>query len=106
MDSSPYAVRILLNRNHWTCPHQGFRAFTTANDGSKCLAMEYGGEQSLNDLIEKRREEGLKAFPAAVVEKVALYVARGLQVNHGSCSSGCHSSYSSFTLGAFLISNF
>lgn len=43
--------------------------------------MEYGGEQSLNDLIEKRREDGLKAFPAANIEKVALHVARGLQVN-------------------------
>ena len=63
----------------------GFRAFTTAKDGSKCLAMEYGGEQSLNDLIERRREEGLKAFPAATIDKVALHVARGLQVT--SCSS-------------------
>ena len=60
----------------------GFRAFTEAKDGSKCLAMEYGGEQSLNDLIEKRKVEGLKAFPAANIEKVALHVARGLQVNH------------------------
>ncbi|XP_041661220.1 lymphokine-activated killer T-cell-originated protein kinase homolog [Cheilinus undulatus] len=60
----------------------GFRAFTTAKDGSKCLAMEYGGEQSLNDLIEKRREEGLKAFPAAKIQKVALDVARGLQYLH------------------------
>lgn len=42
--------------------------------------MEYGGEKSLNDLIEKRREDGLKAFPAANIEKVALHVARGLQV--------------------------
>ncbi|TNM94719.1 hypothetical protein fugu_017478 [Takifugu bimaculatus] len=60
----------------------GFRAFTTARDGSKCLAMEYGGEKSLNDLIEKRREDGLKAFPAANIEKVALHVARGLQYLH------------------------
>ncbi|XP_034018434.1 lymphokine-activated killer T-cell-originated protein kinase homolog [Thalassophryne amazonica] len=60
----------------------GFRAFTLAKDGSKCLAMEYGGEQSLNDLIEKRRMAGLKAFPAAVIEKVALHVARGLQYLH------------------------
>lgn len=42
--------------------------------------MEYGGEQSLNDLIEKRREDGLQAFPVATIEKVALHVARGLQV--------------------------
>ncbi|KAK7907571.1 hypothetical protein WMY93_016183 [Mugilogobius chulae] len=60
----------------------GFRAIATATDGSKCLAMEYGGEQSLNDMIEKRREEGLKAFPAANIEKVALHVARGLQYLH------------------------
>lgn len=60
--------------------HSGFRAFTTAKDGSKCLAMEYGGEQSLNDLIEKRKADGLPAFPAANIEKVALHVARGLQV--------------------------
>ncbi|KAJ8270691.1 hypothetical protein GJAV_G00118100 [Gymnothorax javanicus] len=60
----------------------GFRAFTTAKDGSKCLAMEYGGEQSLNDLIEKRREEGVGAFQAKTIEKVALHVARGLQYLH------------------------
>ncbi|XP_026855218.1 lymphokine-activated killer T-cell-originated protein kinase homolog [Electrophorus electricus] len=60
----------------------GFRAFTTAKDGSKCLAMEYGGEQSLNDQIEKRRAEGLQAFPAVIIEKVALHVARGLQYLH------------------------
>ncbi|XP_034756638.1 lymphokine-activated killer T-cell-originated protein kinase homolog [Etheostoma cragini] len=60
----------------------GFRAFATAKDGSKCLAMEYGGEQSLNDLIEKRKEDGLDAFPAANIEKVALHVARGLQYLH------------------------
>ena len=71
----------------------GFRAFTTANDGSKCLAMEYGGEKSLNDLIEWRREEGLKAYPAATIEKVALHVARGLQVT----------SYSSFEPSLHLV---
>ncbi|XP_077366681.1 lymphokine-activated killer T-cell-originated protein kinase homolog [Festucalex cinctus] len=60
----------------------GFRALATAKDGSECLAMEFGGERSLNDLIEKRREDGLQAFPAAVVEKVALHVARGLQYLH------------------------
>ncbi|XP_069028478.1 LOW QUALITY PROTEIN: lymphokine-activated killer T-cell-originated protein kinase homolog [Embiotoca jacksoni] len=60
----------------------GFRAFATAKDGSKCLAMEYGGERSLNDLIEKRKEDGLSAFPAADVEKVALHVARGLKYLH------------------------
>ncbi|KAJ3606469.1 hypothetical protein NHX12_025990 [Muraenolepis orangiensis] len=60
----------------------GFRAFTKANDGTPCLAMEYGGEQSLNDLIEKRKAAGLRAFPAATIEKVGLHVARGLQYLH------------------------
>ncbi|KAJ8009074.1 hypothetical protein DPEC_G00085080 [Dallia pectoralis] len=60
----------------------GFRAFTTAKDGSKCLAMEYGGEKSLNDMIEERKENGLNAFPAPKIEKVALHVARGLQYLH------------------------
>uniref|UniRef100_H2MZ04 PDZ binding kinase n=1 Tax=Oryzias latipes TaxID=8090 RepID=H2MZ04_ORYLA len=60
----------------------GFRAVATAKDGSECLVMEYGGERSLNDLIEQRREQGLKAFPAANIEKVALHVARGLQYLH------------------------
>ncbi|XP_053736614.1 lymphokine-activated killer T-cell-originated protein kinase homolog [Synchiropus splendidus] len=60
----------------------GFRAVATAKDGSKCLAMEYGGEQSLNDLIEKRREAGLGPFPADRIERVALHVARGLQYLH------------------------
>ena len=74
---------VLFCHNKCICLFPGFRAFTTAKDGSKCLAMEYGGEQSLNDLIEKRKEDGLKAFPAANIEKVALHVARGLQVSHG-----------------------
>lgn len=74
-------VQTLFYKHRTLCLYVGFRAFTTAKDGSKCLAMEYGGEQSLNDLIEKRREDGLKAFPAANIEKVALHVARGLQVH-------------------------
>ncbi|TMS12420.1 Lymphokine-activated killer T-cell-originated protein kinase-like protein [Larimichthys crocea] len=73
-------AKVLKGINHPNIV--GFRAFTTAKDGSKCLAMEYGGEQSLNDLLEKRREDGLKAFPAANIEKVALHVARGLQYLH------------------------
>ncbi|XP_077566864.1 lymphokine-activated killer T-cell-originated protein kinase homolog isoform X2 [Stigmatopora nigra] len=73
----------------------GFRAIATAKDGSKCLAMEFGGERSLCDLIEARREDGLLPFPAANVEKVALHVARGLQylhkekkILHGDMKSG------------------
>ncbi|KAJ0061308.1 hypothetical protein NL108_014836, partial [Boleophthalmus pectinirostris] len=73
-------AKILKELNHPNIV--GFRAVATAKDGSKCLAMEYGGEQSLNDLIETRREEGLKAFPAVNIEKVALHVARGLEYLH------------------------
>ncbi|XP_067429348.1 lymphokine-activated killer T-cell-originated protein kinase homolog [Thunnus thynnus] len=73
-------AKVLKEINHPNIV--GFRAFTTAKDGSKCLAMEYGGEQSLNDLIEKRAEGGLGAFPAANIEKVAMHVARGLQYLH------------------------
>uniref|UniRef100_A0A8B9MSM3 Protein kinase domain-containing protein n=1 Tax=Accipiter nisus TaxID=211598 RepID=A0A8B9MSM3_9AVES len=61
---------------------EGYRAFTEANDGSMCLAMEYGGEKSLNDLIEERSAERLGPFPAATIFKVALSMARGLKYLH------------------------
>ncbi|XP_029281848.1 lymphokine-activated killer T-cell-originated protein kinase homolog [Cottoperca gobio] len=73
-------AKVLKGINHPNIV--GFRAFAMSKDGSNCLAMEYGGEQSLNDLIEERRKDGLKAFPAANIEKVALHVARGLQYLH------------------------
>ncbi|NXV55462.1 TOPK kinase, partial [Molothrus ater] len=60
----------------------GYRALTKAPDGSLCLAMEFGGEKSLNDLIEERREQGLGMFPAATILHVALSMARGLQYLH------------------------
>ncbi|NWI96720.1 TOPK kinase, partial [Pitta sordida] len=60
----------------------GYRALTEAPDGSLCLAMEFGGEKSLNDLIEERREKGLGPFPAETIGKVALSMARGLQYLH------------------------
>ncbi|KAM4797766.1 lymphokine-activated killer T-cell-originated protein kinase-like, partial [Urocitellus parryii] len=60
----------------------GYRAFTEASDGSLCLAMEYGGEKSLNDLIEERNKDSQDAFPAAVILKVALNMARGLKYLH------------------------
>ncbi|NWR05001.1 TOPK kinase, partial [Paradoxornis webbianus] len=60
----------------------GYRALTKAPDGSLCLAMEFGGEKSLNDLIEERREQGLGMFPAATILNVALSMARGLQYLH------------------------
>ncbi|NXV53047.1 TOPK kinase, partial [Uria aalge] len=60
----------------------GYRAFTEANDGSMCLAMEYGGEKSLCYLLEERREKKLGPFPAATIFKVALSMARGLKYLH------------------------
>ncbi|MEJ1280432.1 PDZ binding kinase [Cricetulus griseus] len=60
----------------------GYRAFTEASDGSLCLAMEYGGEKSLNDLIEERNKDSGSPFPAAVILKVALHMARGLKYLH------------------------
>lgn len=45
-----------------------------------CLAMEYGGEKSLYDLIEERSGDALGPFPAATIFKVALSMARGLKV--------------------------
>ncbi|NWX80267.1 TOPK kinase, partial [Alca torda] len=61
---------------------EGYRAFTEANDGSMCLAMEYGGEKSLCYLLEERREKKLGPFPAATIFKVALSMARGLKYLH------------------------
>ncbi|NWW75487.1 TOPK kinase, partial [Climacteris rufus] len=60
----------------------GFRAVVAAPDGSLCLAMEFGGERSLNELIEERREQGLGPFPAATIGLVALSMARGLKYLH------------------------
>ncbi|XP_069744381.1 lymphokine-activated killer T-cell-originated protein kinase homolog isoform X2 [Narcine bancroftii] len=60
----------------------GYRAFTKANDGTLCLAMEFGGEKSLNDLIEERNENGKAPFPASTILKVALHVAYGLKYLH------------------------
>ncbi|NXD46342.1 TOPK kinase, partial [Copsychus sechellarum] len=60
----------------------GYRALTRAPDGSLCLAMEFGGEHSLNARIEERRERGLGAFPAPTILHVALCMARGLQYLH------------------------
>ncbi|XP_026564350.1 lymphokine-activated killer T-cell-originated protein kinase [Pseudonaja textilis] len=73
-------ANILQNLQHPNIV--GFRAFAEAKDGSMCLAMEYGGEKSLNDLIEERNEKHKKPFPAATILKVALHMARGLKYLH------------------------
>ncbi|XP_023570398.1 lymphokine-activated killer T-cell-originated protein kinase [Octodon degus] len=71
-------AKILKNLHHPNIV--GYRAFTEASDGSMCLAMEYGGEKSLNDLIEERYKHSQGPFPAAIILKVALNMARGLKV--------------------------
>ncbi|KAM6221661.1 lymphokine-activated killer T-cell-originated protein kinase isoform 1-T1 [Rhynchocyon petersi] len=73
-------AKILKNLHHPNIV--GYRAFTEASDGSLCLAMEYGGEKSLNDLIEERNEGSRDPFPAATILKVALNMARGLKYLH------------------------
>nr|XP_044992020.1 lymphokine-activated killer T-cell-originated protein kinase-like [Jaculus jaculus] len=73
-------AKILKNLNHPNII--GYRAFTEASDGSLCLAMEYGGEKSLGDLTEERNKDSSKPFPAAVILKVALSMARGLKYLH------------------------
>uniref|UniRef100_A0A8C4Q1M4 PDZ binding kinase n=1 Tax=Eptatretus burgeri TaxID=7764 RepID=A0A8C4Q1M4_EPTBU len=60
----------------------GYRTVGKADDGSFALVMEYGGESSLFDLIEKRKDEGLEAFPANVIQKVAFEMAKGLKYLH------------------------
>ncbi|KAF3818436.1 hypothetical protein GH733_011853, partial [Mirounga leonina] len=70
-------AKILKNLHHPNIV--GYRAFTEASDGSLCLAMEYGGEKSLNDLIEERYKDNQDPFPAAIILKVALNMARGLK---------------------------
>ncbi|XP_068928030.1 lymphokine-activated killer T-cell-originated protein kinase [Petaurus breviceps papuanus] len=73
-------AKILKNLQHPNIV--GYRAYAQAQDGSMCLAMEYGGEKSLNDLIEERNTNCHSPFPAATVLKVALHMARGLKYLH------------------------
>ncbi|XP_058576743.1 lymphokine-activated killer T-cell-originated protein kinase isoform X2 [Neofelis nebulosa] len=73
-------AKILKNLHHPNIV--GYRAFTEASDGSLCLAMEYGGEKSLNDLIEERNKDSQDPFPAAIILKVALNMAKGLKYLH------------------------
>ncbi|KAM4041863.1 lymphokine-activated killer T-cell-originated protein kinase-like isoform 2-T2 [Anomaloglossus baeobatrachus] len=73
-------AKILQNLQHPNIV--GYRGLTKTKDGSLCLAMEYGGEKSLNDLIEERSEKKLGPFPAHTILKVALSMARGLKYLH------------------------
>lgn len=73
-------AKILKNLQHPNIV--GYRGLAKTTDGSLCLAMEYGGEKSLHDLIDDRSEKGLGPFPADTILKVALSMARGLKYLH------------------------
>ncbi|XP_053315241.1 lymphokine-activated killer T-cell-originated protein kinase isoform X2 [Spea bombifrons] len=73
-------AKVLKNIQHPNIV--GYRGFTKSKDGSLCLAMEYGGNKSLNDLIEERNEKGEGPFPAETILKVAINMARGLKYLH------------------------
>ncbi|KAB0355000.1 hypothetical protein FD755_022459, partial [Muntiacus reevesi] len=64
--------------------HSNIIAFTEAGGGCLRLAMECGGEKSLNDLIEIEIEQSYSQdpFPAAIILKIALNMARGLKHLH------------------------
>ncbi|XP_063865654.1 lymphokine-activated killer T-cell-originated protein kinase-like [Scylla paramamosain] len=59
----------------------GFRSYTVQIDGAPCLAME-SGDQSLENLIEKREEADLGPFLSTQILKVARDIACGLQYLH------------------------
>lgn len=46
------------------------------------LAMEYGGEKFLNDLLEEQNKDSQDPSPAAIILKVALNMVRGLKHLH------------------------
>ncbi|XP_053564882.1 lymphokine-activated killer T-cell-originated protein kinase [Bombina bombina] len=73
-------ANILKNLQHPNIV--GYRAFTKSKDGNMCLAMEFGGDKSLNDIIEEKNERGECPFPASTILKVALHMARGLKYLH------------------------
>nr|XP_005994862.1 PREDICTED: lymphokine-activated killer T-cell-originated protein kinase [Latimeria chalumnae] len=73
-------AKLLKHLNHPNIV--GYRAFTKSSDGSLCLAMEYGGEKSLNNLMEERSEKKGGPFLASIILKVAVNVIQGLKYLH------------------------
>ncbi|XP_059483263.1 lymphokine-activated killer T-cell-originated protein kinase [Neocloeon triangulifer] len=59
----------------------GFRKLQKQSDGRLCLAMEEGGS-SLMDLIETRKEEVDKPFPAEIIMRTAVDIAMALCYLH------------------------
>nr|XP_032830197.1 lymphokine-activated killer T-cell-originated protein kinase [Petromyzon marinus] len=73
-------AKLLQNLSHPNIV--GYRAMAQTNDGGLALVMEYGGEKSLFDIIEERLDNDLGPFPASVILKTALEIAKGLQYLH------------------------
>ena len=78
-DDGEYSKRLNTEANLLkTMSHPniiGFRSYTVQKDGSPCLAME-SGDQSLENLIEKKREEDdLNPFPSYQILRVCIYNA-------------------------------
>lgn len=59
----------------------GFRAFAKTNLGQECLAMETC-TISLADLIEKRNEDGLLAFPEKNIMRMGQHISKALDYLH------------------------
>lgn len=72
-------AEILRSLNHPNIV--GFRAFVKGPDGKDCLAMEEC-TTCLGDLIEQRNENGLQAFAAKYIIKVAWDIAEALHYLH------------------------
>ncbi|XP_075930294.1 lymphokine-activated killer T-cell-originated protein kinase isoform X1 [Petromyzon marinus] len=70
-------AKLLQNLSHPNIV--GYRAMAQTNDGGLALVMEYGGEKSLFDIIEERLDNDLGPFPASIILKTALEIAKGLQ---------------------------
>ncbi|XP_032830197.2 lymphokine-activated killer T-cell-originated protein kinase isoform X2 [Petromyzon marinus] len=73
-------AKLLQNLSHPNIV--GYRAMAQTNDGGLALVMEYGGEKSLFDIIEERLDNDLGPFPASIILKTALEIAKGLQYLH------------------------
>uniref|UniRef100_A0A2P2HZK7 Lymphokine-activated killer T-cell-originated protein kinase-like n=1 Tax=Hirondellea gigas TaxID=1518452 RepID=A0A2P2HZK7_9CRUS len=59
----------------------GFRSYTTALDGSKCLAME-ASERDLNSILENLFEQEDDPLPSFYMHKVCLDVSKALHYLH------------------------
>ncbi|KAF5279215.1 hypothetical protein FQR65_LT03463 [Abscondita terminalis] len=119
---SPWAIKKLLKRNISNAtygerlneeaeilrkldhPHiVGFRAFIKKPANESCLAMEKC-DKCLGDLIEERNEQGLSAYPAENIMKVALHISDALNYLHNQMLLHCDvKSYNILIKGDFEV---